>query len=96
MAFVNVRPPPSQFSFSTNPPSLQNFATSFRWCDYIFGTDEKFRAYKARIRAAKNADQKAALEKKILEETEKEGFRAEAEAEKSGGWLKSESKTKVL
>jgi hypothetical protein len=36
------------------------------------------------------------MEKKILEETEKEGFRAEAEAENRGGWLKSESKAKVL
>jgi hypothetical protein len=47
------------------------------------------------MREAK-ASERAALEKKILEEAEKEGFRAEAAAEQSGGWLKSESKTKVL
>jgi methylsterol monooxygenase len=73
---------------------LQNFATSFRWCDYIFGTDEKYRAYKERIRKAK-AGERAALEQTILEETTKEGFRAEAEAENQGTWLKSESKTKT-
>ncbi|KIK68857.1 hypothetical protein GYMLUDRAFT_67567 [Collybiopsis luxurians FD-317 M1] len=30
-----------------------NFATSFRWWDSIFGTDKKYRAYRARVEAAK-------------------------------------------
>jgi len=74
---------------------VNNFATSFRWCDYIFGTDEKYRAYKERLAKAK-ASERGALEKTIIEETEKEGFRAEAEAETRGGWLTSERKAKVL
>ena len=32
-----------------------NFSTSFRWWDRIFGTDAKYRAYRARVDAAKKA-----------------------------------------
>ena len=34
---------------------VNNFSTSFRWCDRLFGTDTKYRAYRARLDAAKKA-----------------------------------------
>ena len=30
---------------------VNNFSTSFRWCDRLFGTDAKFREYRQRVRA---------------------------------------------
>jgi methylsterol monooxygenase len=61
-------------------PGPQNFSTSFRWLDYMLGTDDKYRAYKKRLAAAAVKD-RAALEKKLLEEAEKEGVVAANEAE---------------
>ncbi|KZV98925.1 putative ERG25-C-4 methyl sterol oxidase [Exidia glandulosa HHB12029] len=58
-----------------------NFSTSFRYLDFIFGTDDKYRAYKARLREAKSGD-RAALEKQLIEQTEREGIEAERIAEK--------------
>jgi methylsterol monooxygenase len=64
-----------------------NYATSFRWCDRIFGTDKKYQAYRARVRAAKAAirsaskEDQAALKQKLLDQIEEEGIKAEAEAE---------------
>ncbi|KAI6127118.1 hypothetical protein F5141DRAFT_1085640 [Pisolithus sp. B1] len=66
-----------------------NYSTSFRWWDYIFGTDKKYREYRQRL-----ADSKAALknkskaeqdaaERRLLEEVEAEGHRAEALVEGS-------------
>jgi len=70
-----------------------NYSTSFRYLDYIFGTDNKYRAYRARVTAASEAGQnKAEVEKRLLEETEREGLIAEREAETSGSVL-SKSKT---
>jgi methylsterol monooxygenase len=66
-----------------------NYSTSFRWWDFIFGTDTKYREYKKKVRAAKLAMQNAtkeqleAAEKQVLDQYEKEGLRAEAEAEAS-------------
>jgi methylsterol monooxygenase len=66
---------------------VNNYSTSFRWWDRIFGTDNKYREYRARITAAKanmkNAtkEQLEALEQKLMAEVEAEGIRAEAEAE---------------
>ncbi|KAG6878824.1 hypothetical protein C0992_007445, partial [Termitomyces sp. T32_za158] len=66
-----------------------NFSTSFRWWDRIFGTDSKYREYRTRVAIAKKAmknaseEARAAIEKKLLEEVEAEGIRAEAEAEGS-------------
>lgn len=57
-----------------------NFATSFRYLDYIFGTDDKYRAYKARLKAAKASD-RAGLEKQLIAEAAKEGLEAEQRAE---------------
>jgi methylsterol monooxygenase len=64
-----------------------NYATSFRWWDRICGTDKKYQAYRARIRAAKAAmksatnDEQKLLEQKLMDQIEEEGNRAEAEAE---------------
>jgi methylsterol monooxygenase len=64
-----------------------NFSTSFRWWDSIFGTDKQYREYKKKLSAAKAAmkgaskAQREAAEKELLDEIEKEGLRAEAAAE---------------
>jgi methylsterol monooxygenase len=66
-----------------------NYATSFRWWDRIFGTDKKYREYRARVRKAKDAMKSAteadkkALEQTLLDQVEAEGLKAEAEAEGS-------------
>jgi methylsterol monooxygenase len=69
-----------------------NYSTSFRWLDYLFGTDDKYRAYKAKVKAAKAGAERATLEKKLLEETEKDGLSAEKEAEAVGFWGKPKTK----
>jgi methylsterol monooxygenase len=67
-----------------------NFSTSFRWWDRIFGTDDKYRAYRARVKAAKKAMKNASaediknFEEKLMNEVEAEGIKAEAEAEARG------------
>ncbi|KAH7102426.1 C4-methyl sterol oxidase [Auriculariales sp. MPI-PUGE-AT-0066] len=66
-----------------------NFSTSFRYLDYIFGTDNKYRAYKARIRAAKESERKA-VELKLNEQVEAEGIIAANEAEKLWFWQQKE------
>ncbi|OCH85077.1 C4-methyl sterol oxidase [Obba rivulosa] len=64
---------------------VNNFSTSFRWCDWLFGTDDRYRAYRARVKAMKKAnmtsEEFAAMEKKMLAEAEAEGLKAEAAAE---------------
>ncbi|KAL1748321.1 hypothetical protein HDZ31DRAFT_29963 [Schizophyllum fasciatum] len=69
-----------------------NFSTSFRWWDYLLGTDDKYRAYRARVRAAKakgvTAEEMRQMERELMDEVEKEGIAAEAEVERSAGtWL---------
>jgi len=74
-----------------------NFSTSFRWWDRIFGTDDKYREYRTRVNAAKKAmknstkEQRIAMEQKLMDEVEAEGLKAEAEAEARGiiGGLKT-------
>lgn len=69
---------------------VNNFSTSFRWLDALFGTDDKYRAYKKRVaaaRAAANSQADAdAAERKLVEESEKAGFEAEAKAESKKIW----------
>ena len=69
---------------------VNNYSTSFRWLDYIFGTDDKYRAHKAKLAAVRrkgaSKEEQEALEKKFLEETEREGVIAEQLAEKSSRW----------
>ncbi|KAK2465971.1 hypothetical protein APHAL10511_001612 [Amanita phalloides] len=72
-----------------------NYSTSFRWWDRIFGTDDKYIQYKARLKAAKDGLKNASVEKqrevelKLIEEMEEEGLRAEAQVEQNA------EKTKV-
>jgi methylsterol monooxygenase len=67
-----------------------NYSTSFRWCDRIFGTDDKYRAYRKRLATAKasmkssSKEDHKALEQQILDEVEAEGIRAEAAVEAGG------------
>ncbi|KAJ7638427.1 hypothetical protein FB45DRAFT_1054718 [Roridomyces roridus] len=61
-----------------------NFSTSFRWCDFIGGTDDKYRAYAKRLKEAKkmagsSKEQQAEIERKFMAEVEAEGLRAEAQ-----------------
>ncbi|KDQ07785.1 hypothetical protein BOTBODRAFT_38466 [Botryobasidium botryosum FD-172 SS1] len=60
------------------------YSTSFRWLDFMFGTDDKYRAYKKRVAAVPKAD-RAKVEQAILEQAEREGIAAEKEAE--GRWM---------
>lgn len=69
-----------------------NYSTSFRWLDYLFGTDDKYRTYKAKVKAAKAGAERVVLEKKLLEETEKEGLFAEKKAEAVSFWGRPKSK----
>jgi methylsterol monooxygenase len=55
-----------------------NFSTSFRWWDRVFGTDDKFRAYKRRKKLQGGG---ALIQKQLLEEVEREGKRVEREVE---------------
>ncbi|PPQ68122.1 hypothetical protein CVT24_002948 [Panaeolus cyanescens] len=64
-----------------------NFSTSFRWWDRIFGTDDKYRAYRKKVREAKKAmagqseEKKKEWEQALMRQIEKEGIEAEKEAE---------------
>lgn len=64
---------------------VNNFATSFRWCDRIAGTDSKYLAYRARLKAAKAAgitgEEWQRLELKLNEQAEREGVEAANVAE---------------
>jgi methylsterol monooxygenase len=72
-----------------------NYSTSFRWWDHLFGTDNKYREYKAKLKAAKAAGKDLkVVEQELLDETEKEGIKAEKAAEQVGMWS-SRSKLKV-
>lgn len=62
-----------------------NYSTSFRWWDRIFGTDDKYLQYQERLKAAKKAmksaskEEQAKMELKLAEEVEAEGLKAESE-----------------
>ncbi|KAG8810413.1 C-4 sterol methyl oxidase [Serendipita sp. 400] len=73
-----------------------NYSTSFRWWDHLFGTDDKYRAYKAKLKAAKSQGKDVRkLEEELLEQTEKEGAIAEKVAEQKQIWANGSSKVKV-
>jgi methylsterol monooxygenase len=73
-----------------------NYSTSFRWWDFICGTDTKYREYRKKIAKAKAENKNATKEEhkkweqKLLDEVEEEGIRAEAIAE---GSAEQEKKT---
>lgn len=83
-----------------------NYSTSFRYLDFIFGTDTKYRQYRKRMAAEKakaqatgklSKEQEEAIEERINAETEAEGQRAEKIAEQ-GDWneaFKTKSKVKA-
>ncbi|RXK42503.1 methylsterol monooxygenase [Tremella mesenterica] len=52
------------------------YSTSFRWWDYMLGTDAKYHAYRSRIAAAKQHERKQVLLEEN-ERTEREGILAE-------------------
>ncbi|KAF7328104.1 Methylsterol monooxygenase [Mycena sanguinolenta] len=62
-----------------------NFGSSFRWWDRFLGTDDKYRAYRARVKASKDAikcasnEERDKIEQKLIAEVEADGVRAEAE-----------------
>ncbi|KZV60124.1 C-4 methyl sterol oxidase [Peniophora sp. CONT] len=68
---------------------VNNFSSSFRWWDRVLGTDDKYRAYTAKHKAAMREarrqgltpDQWKEVERKMVAEAEKEGFEAEARVE---------------
>ena len=68
---------------------VNNYSTSFRYLDFIFGTDDKYREYKAKLRKAKETavakgaskEEQAEIERKLVEEHEKAGAIAESIAE---------------
>ncbi|KAI0739612.1 C-4 methyl sterol oxidase [Daedaleopsis nitida] len=75
---------------------VNNYSTSFRWCDYLLGTDDKYREYRKRVTAMKklnlSKEEHDAMERKMIAEAEQEGLRAEAEVESYsfGGKKKAE------
>lgn len=60
-----------------------NYSTSFRWWDRIFGTDDKYREYMQKVRASKKAmknmskEEQLKEEQRLIDEVEKEGLKAE-------------------
>ena len=64
---------------------VNNFSTSFRWCDRLFGTDDKYREYRKRVQEMKklnlSKEEFLAKEQALIKEAEQEGLRAEAEVE---------------
>ncbi|KIY66983.1 hypothetical protein CYLTODRAFT_422927 [Cylindrobasidium torrendii FP15055 ss-10] len=62
-----------------------NFSTSFRWCDRLFGTDKAYLKYRAQLKAAngRSKTERLELERQLLEQVEREGVEAEREVIKS-------------
>ena len=75
---------------------VNNFSTSFRWCDFLFKTDLKYREYRARLDAAKKAglsqEEYEKMERQLTLEAERAGVEAEKVAEATAFWAE---KTKV-
>ena len=63
-----------------------NYSTSFHWWDWAFDTDTKYRKYRRKVKAAKAAmknatqEERDALERKLIDEIEKDDVKAGAEA----------------
>lgn len=61
-----------------------NFSTSFRWWDRIFGTDDKYRQYRERMAALNKStkslskEEQLKREQQLVDEVEAEGFAEEA------------------
>ena len=69
---------------------VNNFSTSFRWWDRIFGTDDRYLAYRSRMHEAMKVarakglslEEMRELESKMIEQAEKEGVEAERQVER--------------
>ncbi len=63
-----------------------NFSTSFRWWDRIFGTDTNYLKYRERINQAKgrSTEERLAIERQLLEQVEREGIEAERDVVRNG------------
>lgn len=74
---------------------VNNYSTSFRYLDHLFGTDDKYRVYKKRLATEEHstdAKDEQKWKESIEAEIEKEGVRAEHEAQERGWWGKKEKK----
>ena len=62
-----------------------NFSTSFRWWDRIFGTDTNYLKYRERLDAAskRSVEDRLDIERELLAQVEKEGIEAEREVVKN-------------
>ena len=76
---------------------VNNFSTSFCWCDHLFGTDTKYQKYRKCIMEMKKPkltkEEFDTMERKLIDAAEQEGLRAEAEVEQyllTGRMQKSE------
>ncbi|KAJ3760905.1 hypothetical protein EV360DRAFT_80723 [Lentinula raphanica] len=71
-----------------------NYSTSFRWWDRLFGTDDKYLVYRERVQAAKakatSKEEFMKAEQALMDEVLAEGLKAENEVEE-----RSKSKAKV-
>lgn len=62
-----------------------NYSTSFRWWDRVFGTDTKYTEYRKKVKAAKatmknlSQEEREAFERKLIDEVEKDGIEVETE-----------------
>lgn len=73
---------------------MDNFSSSFRYLDFIFGTDERYKAHKAKLRKMQEAanqrgaskEEYAEIERRLNEESEAIGVAAEAVAEQKKVW----------
>lgn len=54
---------------------VNNFSSSFRWWDHLLGTDSRYRAYRSRIDAAKDADLRKKVQRVEDAKAEAEGVR---------------------
>jgi len=66
---------------------VNNYSTSFRWCDWLGGTDTKYRAYRKRM-----ADAKKQMEAKKASEAEWKQFEERVNAEEEAEGAKAEAR----
>jgi methylsterol monooxygenase len=69
-----------------------NYSTSFRWWDRIFGTDDKYLVYREQIKVAKakagTKEDFLKAEQALMDQVLAEGLKAENEVEESGKKIK--------
>lgn len=73
---------------------MDNFSSSFRYLDFIFGTDERYKSHKAKLQKMRDAAKQrgasekeyAEIEQRLNEESEAIGTAAEVVAEQKKLW----------